>query len=387
MATLTRTRLSLIGLFSVLMLCTVAPAAEPTTKSNVTKKSAPTSKSSKVNVKQLDLEVQKAIAFLAAAQQEDGSYQSKVGPGITALITTALLRHGRTTKDPQVAKSLKYLESFVQPDGAIHHPKSRLPTYETCLAIMCFQEANSDGHYNEIIKKADAALKGIQKSGDDGKDKSNVEFGGAGYGGQGRPDLSNTHFLVEALRAAGTSADDPAIQNALIFVSRCQNHESEHNTTAMAAKVEDGGFYYTPVGDGDSPAGKTANGGLRSYGAMTYAGLKSMLYAGVDANDPRVKAAVTWVRKNYDVTSNPGLGQAGLYYYYHTFAKALDALGDDNVTDEKGKKHDWKQELVVELAKRQQPNGSWINSDPKWMEGDANLSTGFALLALSYCRP
>jgi len=39
------------------------------------------------------------------------------------------------------------------------------------------------------------------------------------------------------------------------------------------------------------------------------------------------------------------------------------------------------------LAKRQHEDGSWTNSNARWLEGDANLVTGYALLALSYCRP
>jgi squalene-hopene/tetraprenyl-beta-curcumene cyclase len=75
-----------------------------------------------------------------------------------------------------------------------------------------------------------------------------------------------------------------------------------------------------------------------------------------------------------------------LYYYYHTFAKSLDALGEDTFTDADGKKHDWRQELVAVLKDQQQPDGSWINENSKWLEGDANLVTGYALLALSYCN-
>ena len=120
---------------------------------------------------------------------------------------------------------------------------------------------------------------------------------------------------------------------------------------------------------------------------MTYAGLKSMIFAGVDADDPRVKAAYEFARKNYDVHSNPGLGQAGVFYYYQTFAKALDAMGVKDVVGPEGKSHDWRAELVTELATRQQADGSWVNTDPKWMEGDPNLVTGFALLTLSYCKP
>ena len=120
---------------------------------------------------------------------------------------------------------------------------------------------------------------------------------------------------------------------------------------------------------------------------MTYAGLKSMIYAGVSLKDKRVKAAVMWIKKNYDLKSNPGLADSGLYYYYHTFAKALDAMGQDVIADKDGKKHNWRAELVNELARRQQKDGSWVNGNARWLEGDKNLVTGYALLALSYCRP
>ncbi len=90
---------------------------------------------------------------------------------------------------------------------------------------------------------------------------------------------------------------------------------------------------------------------------------------------------------HYDLTSNPGMGSAGLYYYYQTAAKALDAAGIKELTDAAGKKHDWRRELVAELVERQRPDGSWVNRDPRWMEGDPELVTGYALLTLSYCKP
>ena len=176
------------------------------------------------------------------------------------------------------------------------------------------------------------------------------------------------------------------MQRAVTFISRCQNLETEHNTTPFAAKVEDGGFYYTVAAGGDSKSGKTANGGLRSYGGMTYAGLKSMIYAGVKRDDPRVQAAVKWVRQHYDLSTNPGMGDAGLYYYYHIFAKALSALSVDKFTDARGQQHDWQAELIETLAVRQQADGAWTNGNARWFEGDPNLATAYALLALSYCR-
>ena len=329
----------------------------------------------------------RAVQFLQTkGQSPDGSYAGYTGPGVTAIVTTGLLRNGRGPDDPLVARSLKHLETFVQEDGGIYQKGSLYRNYETCVAMLAFSEANRDGRYDDLLKKADRFVKGEQWDESESIDRTHTSYGGAGYGKHERPDLSNTSFLLDALRAVGNGPEDPAVQKALVFVSRCQNLETEHNTTQFSAKNPDGGFYYTPAAGGTSMAGETPNGGLRSYGSMTYAGLKSMIHAGVGPDDPRVKAAFEWIRKHYDVQSNPGMGNAGLYYYYHTFAKALDAMGVDLVEDSDGMKHDWRQELLQELARRQQPDGSWINDNPRWLEGEPALVTGYVLLALSYCR-
>ncbi|MBN1589504.1 MAG: terpene cyclase/mutase family protein [Pirellulales bacterium] len=328
-----------------------------------------------------------AIRFLASQQGDDGSVSPQIGIGPTALATLGLLRAGRSPNDPQVAKGLKYLEEYTQESGGIHMPGGRINTYETCIALVCFKEANRDGQYDEIIKTAEAFIRRGQWDESQKKEPSDVFYGGAGYGGKSRPDLSNTAFLIDALKSCGASSADPDIQKALVFVSRCQNLESEHNTTRFAAKVNDGGFYYTPVLGRQESERQTPDGGLRSYGSMTYSGFKSMIHAGLTKDDPRVKAAFEWIRKNYDLENNPGMGTAGLFYYYHTFAKALDALGLDQIEDAQGVKHDWRRELTEELAGRQEPNGSWVNANSRWMEGDPNLATSFALVALSYCKP
>lgn len=328
------------------------------------------------------------ITFLTGkAQGADGSYNAAAGPGVTGLVVTGILKHGRSPDDPAVAKSLKYLESFVREDGGIYAMGSLHQNYETCLAIMAFTEANKDGRYAKLLKNANAFVTGQQFDEKEGKEKSDVYYGGAGYGRSKRPDLSNTTFFLDALKASGEDENSEAMKRALIFVSRCQNLESEFNTTEFAAKNPDGGFYYTPAAGGSSQAGKDeATGGLRSYASMTYAGLKSMIYAGVKKDDPRVKAAMVWLGKNYDLKSNPGMKTSGLYYYYQTFAKALSAYGEDTFTDEAGVKHDWRAELIAELASRQHEDGSWVNEDSRWLEGDSAIVTGYALLALAYCK-
>ncbi len=332
--------------------------------------------------------VSKGVNFLVSrGQAEDGSFSSFAGTGPTSLAITALLRSGRTPNDPAVAKGLKYLSDRVRENGAICGKIPHFMNYETCAAIMCFREAGRTDQDKALLAKARDYLRGIQWDEGNGHQKSDTGYGGIGYGGKSRPDLSNTAYVVDALKACGAESGDEAIQKALAFVSRCQNLETEHNSTPFAAKINDGGFYYTCMIGKQDEKRMTPNGGLRSYGSMTYSGLKSMIYAGLTEDDPRVKAAVTWIRKHYDVKSNPGMGDAGLYYYYQLFAKALHAMGEDYVEDAAGLKHDWRRELAEELAARQKEDGSWVNTDRRWMETDPNLVTSFALLALSYCRP
>ena len=330
----------------------------------------------------------RGIAYLVHhGQAQDGSYSRQLGPAITALATTALVRQGTTPSNPVVHRSLQYLVRFVRDDGGIYQKGTFYKNYETSIALLCFSTANRDGRFDDLIHNAENFLKGLQWDAGESKIASDPAFGGGGYGKHGRPDLSNTSFMIEALKAAGSDNDSDAIQRALIFVSRCQNLDGEHNLTEFARKNPDGGFYYTPAAGGASQAGKAPGGGLRSYGSMTYAGLKSMIYAGVGPDDPRVKAAVEWIKRHYSLEENPGMSDAGLYYYYHTFAKALAALGKEQVRDDQGLVHDWRSELLEELARRQHEDGRWSNNNSKWLEGDTNLVSSYALLALSYCRP
>jgi squalene-hopene/tetraprenyl-beta-curcumene cyclase len=327
----------------------------------------------------------KAVDYLRKHQAEDGSFSAQVaGPGVTALVVAALLRNGYPADDPIVAKGLAYLEKSIKPDGGIY--QKRLANYTTSVAIMAFAEANKGGKYDSIIKKAAAFIKGLQNQDADPKDPKS---GGVGYDKKSRPDLSNTQYFIDAMIAAGVSKDDPAVKEALKFVSRCQNLPGESNDLPFAKKTTEddkGGLTYTPIDPDDSPH-KTADGGLRSLGAMTYGGLKSFLYAGVGKDDPRVKAAVKWVREHYTLDENPGLKQAGLFYYYHTFGKAMAALGEDRFEDAKGKKHDWRLELFEALQKRQQEDGSFKNpGDQAFGEADPNLATAFVVLTLSYTK-
>jgi squalene-hopene/tetraprenyl-beta-curcumene cyclase len=339
--------------------------------------------------------VDKAADYLKTTQGDDGSWSRGRSPGVSGIVVTGLLRTGKTPQDPVVDRGLKYIESLVNTKAghiAGKDPKPQLLNYVTSVNVMALVAANRDERYKKVIGDAAEFLKKLQWDDEKGKTRDNDFFGGAGYDSKSRPDLSNTQIFLDALKDAGVPENDPAFKKALVFVSRCQNLKTENNDQPWAGKINDGSFIYTAALGGDTKVeGGSAEGGFPGYGSMTYAGIKSMIYCGVSKDDERIKKAYAWIQKHYTLDANPGMppiaAHRGLYYYYHTMAKCLDAMGVDEVVDSKGQKHDWRAEITEALAKRQKPDGSWVNDKDQWMEGDPNLVTGYALLALSYCKP
>ncbi len=336
--------------------------------------------------------VDRGVAYLLEKGQDrrDGSFSSQLSTAVTALCATALIRNGVPVTHPKVQMAIRYVLKHVRDDGGIYSDGSNLKNYETSLAILCLVEANTDGRYDDTINKAGEYLTGIQWDDGEGHALNSAFYGGFGYGKHKRPDMSNSGFALDAMIAAGVDPASTPMKKALVFNSRTQNLASEHNTMEFATKADAddvGGFIYSPANGGETKAGETDGGGLRSYASMTYVGLKSFLYAGLTKEDPRVQAAFDWIQRHYDLETNPGMGTQGLYYYYHVFAKALHVLGERTLTDGNGDVHNWRADLIVELAKKQLSDGAWANEQDRWFEGDKNLVTSYSLLALSYCKP
>jgi squalene-hopene/tetraprenyl-beta-curcumene cyclase len=380
----------LLILNALLLLGALFSASSSTSGAGPTKRVGPDSR-------QWNSTVDKAIAYMRKTQNADGSWS---GPphnrGITGVIVAGLLSTGKVSlDDPMVEQALKYIESLVnQRAGHIagQDPKVQLQNYVTSVNVLALTKANRAERYKKVIGDAVEFLKHLQWDEEEGKQPSDDFYGGAGYDSKSRPDLSNTQYFLDALEAAGVPKDDPALKKALLFVSRCQNLKGEHNDQPWAGKINDGSFVYSAAGGGQTKVtDQPLEGGrLPGYGSMTYAGIKSMIYCGVSRDDPRIQKAYEWIKKNYTVDENPGMPKArsqwGLYYYYHTMAKTLDTLGLDNVVDAAGNQHDWRADLTQALAKRQRPDGSWLNEN-HWLEADPNLVTGYSLMALSYCKP
>ena len=76
------------------------------------------------------------------------------------------------------------------------------------------------------------------------------------------------------------------------------------------------------------------------------------------------------------------MGPQGLFYYYHTMAKALSLLGITTIQDENGVQKDWRKELALHLLNLQSKDGSWVNDNGRWWEKDPVLVTSYALLTL-----
>ncbi len=337
--------------------------------------------------------LERGLEWLRMQQNPDGSFgKDTLHPALTALPLIAFQREptGRFAKADFLGKGYAYLRGFVQPDGGIYNKDSGLANYNTSVCLLALNGANEPKDLDTLVK-ARAYVVGQQAS---GMAKPETD-GGIGYGSvgaspkRGHPDLDNTVVALEALRATKhLVADKPGTkdldwQAAIDFVTRTQNLPS-HNKEKWASgdPANKGGFIYYP---GYSNAGEaTLEGGgkaLRSYGSMSYAGLLSFIYADVKKDDPRVTAAVEWLKKNYTLAENPGLEQQGYFYYLHLMAKGLTAAG---ITEMEigGKKVDWRRELAMRLMKLQQQDGSWLNETPRWKENNSVLVTTYCTLTL-----
>ena len=98
---------------------------------------------------------------------------------------------------------------------------------------------------------------------------------------------------------------------------------------------------------------------------MSYSGLKSMIFAGVKEDDPRVQAVVKWIGKHYDLKSHPGQGNSAACFTTTTRLPRRSMRSVKNTSiDDSGQKHDWRKDLVDELAGKQRDDGSWVNTQP-----------------------
>ena len=336
-----------------------------------------------------------ATKYFMTAQKPDGSWNDD--PAITALVAYSLMLDPVYTPDKKVPaaiqKGLNYVAKFAQPDGGIY--RKELSNYTTAVCLMALTRSNQK-QYANIIAGARKYLIETQVDEGEGYTSDKVYYGGHGYGGansDGRPDMSNTWLALSAIRAAeqyqdrfsGVVPKDKGQvereekemglhwQKALAFINRCQNNKAVND---QPYTMDDGGFIYE--------TGTYKKERSHSYGSMTYAGVMSLLIARTDKSDPRIKKAVEWIRANYSLDTNPGFGTDSIFYYYTTFAKCMDLINEDVITDTLGKQHRWREELVYKLVSLQKGEGYWQNPNNRYMENIKELATAYSVIAMKH---
>ena len=321
--------------------------------------------------------VDAGLKFLKSKQGANGSVWNSVG--LTALSLRAILENPGGVADADKAAIERYaafIASKANPDGSIveiAHDQS----YNTAVAIIALAETK-DPKYAPVIANGQKYITKAQVAEDRGFMPVDNWYGGLGYGGDERPDISNLYIALDALRATSLDPKDPVWQKALIFVNRMQNR-SESNDQKYAGN--DGGFLYSPAYNPPE-----YGGGTKSYGTVTAAGLISLLFVGVEKSDPRVQAAYKWLTVNYTLDSNPGTNsKGGLFYFYNALAKVSYAYGEKEFVDGRGQRHNWRNELAERLIQLQNPDGSWVNKESGlWWEDKPELATAWSVIALEY---
>jgi squalene-hopene/tetraprenyl-beta-curcumene cyclase len=335
--------------------------------------------------------IDKGLVYLKTSQNSNGWWSTPDHPSVTALALSAFMGEPqqRYASAPHVKKGYAFVVSCAKPDGGIY--VTNLANYNTSISMMGLLAAR-DAKYDDLLRRARAFVIGGQVDTGEKNKADSPWDGGVGYSHDAtRSDMNNTLVALEALYYSKHLATDQKLSEArdlnwaaaLHFIQTCQNLPGTNAQAWAATDPRDrGGFVYDPESTKSqavtNAAGKVA---LRSYGSISYAGLLSYIYADVKRNDPRVDAVMDWLKKNYSLTENPGMGQQGYYYYLHLMTKALTAAGVDTLDTANGKV-DWRREVALRLIDLQKADGSFQNETGRWWEKDPALVTSYAVLSL-----
>jgi squalene-hopene/tetraprenyl-beta-curcumene cyclase len=337
--------------------------------------------------------IDKGLEWLTANQKTNGCWSTADDPAVTALALEAFMGEptGRFQKHPTpaVRNGYNFILSNVKPDGGIY--AKELQNYNTAICMMALVTAK-DPKFDGTLRHARQWLLGQQIDLNE-KGKIDSPFdGGVGYGDKhDHSDMNNTLTALEALyytkyldRDKPPAANDLNWPAVIHFIQSCQNLPAYNKESWASDDAKNkGGFVYTP---GESKAGSETNSSgriaLRSYGSISYAGLLSYVYADLKQDDPRVVAVMDWLKNNWTVNENPGMGEQGLYYYLHLMTKGLSISDVNELTLSDGKTVNWRKAAATKLLDLQKADGSWQNSAGRWWEKEPVLVTAYAVITL-----
>ena len=283
------------------------------------------------------------LAYLGRRQNSSGAWLGRYGPAVTALVVRGFLEAGVSTGNIHVQRGLRFIESNRRSDGGFYNNVE--PAYNTAIVLRTLSMLPEPRYQRQ-------ARRGLA-------------------------------FLHQQLQASiPTPGSDAAwYAHRSLFRSRILGNRFAQSEKTVSRQITAGLWISGKVLD---PHERRADAVLTQYGSITYAQLKSMIYAGLQARDPRVVHLSHWIAAHYALNYNPAEnGSQGLYYYYVVFARVLRAAGRTRVVDADGVSHNWRRNLVTALARRRRANGSWKNgAGSAWLEGNPVLATTYAVLAL-----
>ena len=177
----------------------------------------------------VDAALAQAWDYLEGLQQ-DGTFGLDLpfweGPqaGITALNLSASLYLVERLQRPRPAwidRGLDWLLEQQQPDGSIH--QGGLAVYTTSVALGALIDAGRPADRAAIERARQFLVAAQADEGEGYSSHDDPHYGGIGYGGDERPDMSNTQMALEAVARAGTPAGAPVFRKAQVFLERNQN--------------------------------------------------------------------------------------------------------------------------------------------------------------------
>lgn len=317
-------------LLAVLVAPCITLAAEDDTETSAAKLITPAA----------DEAVDKGLRWLAARQQEDGSFGRRGYQGNVAVVGLAGLAWmsggstpGRGPHGAEVDRCLDYILAHCQQSGFItaRGTASRGPMYGHGFATLFLAECHGMSPKPELREKLVRAVNLIESS-------QNDEGGWRYEPRRADADVSVTICQVMALRAArnaGLFVPNETIDRCIDYVKQCRN--------------PDGGFAYRLQDRKVSEFPRSAAGVMVLYSAGIYEG-------------PEIDKALGYLNRFRPV----GEKRVETYYYYgHYYAvQAMWQAGGENWQR-------WYPAIRDELLARQDDDGAWGQANRGGSSGSA----------------
>ena len=375
----------------------------------------------RAEITETELALAQAVEYLWSQQDDDGPWRSaqygvmRSGESLTPFVLNALVHSIDSLSSDETGKVLlaaQFIMQHLDDEGAIGRSDPDVleyPVYSTSYAVAslyrvaCYEKAWGPGPtatMRQAAQRMQQFLIASQYQEANGFSETDVPYGGWGFNAPVRPgvvghmDLAHTRKALAALANWRDRSElEQLNQRAFKFLLLMQKHadaiapqphpvevkESEQHSTF------DGGFYFSPVAlSANKALYDEQNHCWRSYATATCDGILALLAAGVAHDDPRLTAAIEWLKLHSDVDYPQGVptdhpepwGDAVRFYHYAVRAEVYRKL---NFPAED------RARLAAAVVAQQRADGSFVNTlSPLMKEDDPLLCTALAVVALEH---